>query len=186
MKVTQKNVRQEIPAGIHLVTITEVKAAKINGRQIADKEQNPAVDFIFKDAEGKRSVFRYFKSQKNRWMLEQLLKAIQLDPLAATKGKDFLRKQLYIVVANEYWFENGYPVTDFYGKPLFYPVMTNKFFPYNESNPQCPVLDGDPAHNSGYCSGIFRKEKNTIVEKPGMGIQIGNSTVTDNFYATKK
>ena len=182
MKAKQQRLKLKLEPGIHAVYISEVKAVLNADKTVLTlTDGTPAIDIIFKDADGKIATMRYWKKDDNRWILEGILSAAGKNPKEEISARQMLGNWLWIIVAKEVVYENGLIKRDMDGKAVEYMIVETLFFKYDGADSK-PYIPTDPALNNGYCSGEFYRERNTINPNTEKGIQIGHSTVKD--YST--
>lgn len=145
-----------MPCGIHLATITDMKMARdSNHGLISTKDGEMAIDIHFTNKENKTAVQRFWLTDKARWMLDSLCKAIHVNIEGRQASKEeVVGKQLWIMMGAEYKFEGGDLIRLPNGTPEAFTRLVPKFFPVVTEGIK-PVLQGDPDRNDGIPGGDF-------------------------------
>lgn len=156
--------RHIITGGVHAVYISDIKPV-VDGanNNIKNKEGEQGIDIIFRNQYNAKIAFRYWKSDKNRWIIKSLCKAVGFDWTENVGRRELVKKWVFILVAVEYIKENGVRKKDMDNNDVFEYVVLPEFRKIitKEIPPHIP---GNPQINNGVPEGVFIRERDTTLE----------------------
>lgn len=164
MKIKAKAPRVSFDAGVHAAYISEILPVLDSNKQLLkNKNGDVGVDIVFRNTEGKKISFRYWKSESSKWIISELCAALGFQYTGSVEKKHLIGKRLFILVAREYIRENGTRRKDIDNNDVWTPVVLPAFRPL-VTEEIVPDIVGAPKSKDEEPSGIFVREKEIITE----------------------
>lgn len=162
MKIKAGKPRYSFDAGAHAVFIHDIVPVLDSSKTLVkNKNGDYGVDIIFANESNRKISFRYWKSHSNKWIMQNLCRALGFEYSGAVDRKVLIGKRLFILVAREYIRINGTRKKDFDNKDVYTCVVLPDFrMLITQEMP--PEIPGMPKSIDDEPSGIFARERDKV------------------------
>lgn len=162
--------RRRLTPGVHLVTIKDLYIARerkppalpLVFTDPTTGEEYGAVEMVFMDKSSTGIKEKFLLGDRQRWVLDKLLDAIDRRPPAGEQIDVERVKgcKLWVVVARCILYDKELMRTENDGTPTWYPKLLPVFYP---AAGERPMLKGNPQDNEGICGEEFTIHQDSVL-----------------------